>query len=324
MSDSLSAVNSDGHAYQAYMIINTINGLRYIGIFKAKISSPCTITGRQGAMANRRRWYEHIARSKRGRVSGTLLSRAIREFGKDAFSFEVIASARSWSDLCDMERSLIDQYDTFYLSPSGGGYNMTIGGDGCTGHTRSIESRQKIAAKILGIKRSNETIAKLKLKKLTAEQIATRSAKRRGKKQSTETIEKRAQKLRGKTRSDEVKLASSLAQKGKKLSEKHRSALSAARAGIRLSEDHKNAISAALKDRTITDGVRAAISSANGSRLRSVREEVFSLVAFSIENNELDRRSIIDKFKHLASEGCIYGWIRRAAASPGHPNSACS
>jgi group I intron endonuclease len=133
------------------MITNTVNKKQYVGITK-DIEA---------------RWYDH----KRNR-SSSVIQRAIKKYGVDAFIFEHIADAFNWHNACEIEKFLIIQHNT--KSPNG--YNLTDGGDGGTGYKFSqeeIERRRQRATgsnnPMFGIKNpfkgrthSEETKAKMK------------------------------------------------------------------------------------------------------------------------------------------------------------------
>lgn len=67
------------------------------------------------------RYRRHLQDAQRGATSSDLHI-AIRKFGATAFDFKQIASAKCWRDLTELERCLIEQYDSFCS-----GYNMTNG-----------------------------------------------------------------------------------------------------------------------------------------------------------------------------------------------------
>jgi group I intron endonuclease len=88
-----------------YLITNTIDGKRYIGKTSRSIEQ---------------RWYEHCKNAEYGH--DTYLYRAIRKYGKDAFTIELLTYG-----LDEEEIQLIAEH-----KPE---YNMTTGGDG--GNTSS-------------------------------------------------------------------------------------------------------------------------------------------------------------------------------------------
>lgn len=75
-----------------------------------------------------KRLTEHVKRAFSLRARGPLHA-AIRKYGLDAFTQEILGRADEWSELCAMEKVAIETHQT--LSPLG--YNMTSGGDGVTG-----------------------------------------------------------------------------------------------------------------------------------------------------------------------------------------------
>ena len=116
-----------------YKITNKCNGMSYIG------------------QSNdiKRRWREHCNKMN---IKNTLLYQAMREYGKENFSFEVIEEC-ALVELNDKEKYYINKYNT--MSPKG--YNMS-----------TIENIQhKINQDI-----ANEIIYDLKNTVLTGEEIA--------------------------------------------------------------------------------------------------------------------------------------------------------
>ena len=93
----------------------------------------------------RQRWNEHVSNARR-RATVSLLDSAIGKHGAEAFTVEVVCEAQSWADVCAAEAALIRQLDT--LHPRG--YNMSEGGEGPHGVTRSPESVERSAAKHRG------------------------------------------------------------------------------------------------------------------------------------------------------------------------------
>lgn len=89
-----------------YKITNNINGKSYIGQSKHI----------------KRRWREHI-----NGTEGSAISKAIKKYGAENFSFEIIERC-SIDCLDDKEVYYIEKYNTFKE-----GYNMTVGGDGVKG-----------------------------------------------------------------------------------------------------------------------------------------------------------------------------------------------
>lgn len=88
-----------------YLVTCLVNNKRYVG--RTIRSDP------------RRRWREHCSAAKRGIDSG-IIPRAIRKYGKEAFTFEVIEKVEKVEDLPARESYWITYYNT--LSPNG--YNL--------------------------------------------------------------------------------------------------------------------------------------------------------------------------------------------------------
>lgn len=95
--------------FVVYKLTNKINGKAYIGITSRYESD---------------RWAEHKKRAKEG-VRNSRLYAAIRKYGPDAFSREVIATASSEDELRELERRYIQEFNTYEA-----GYNSNLGGHG--------------------------------------------------------------------------------------------------------------------------------------------------------------------------------------------------
>ncbi len=93
-----------------YKITNLINQHSYIG--KTEAINPLD------------RWKEHLREATKKRSAHRAIYRAIRKYGKENFSFEVIEET---SEPEIREQYYIQYFDTFH-----NGYNETLGGDGAT------------------------------------------------------------------------------------------------------------------------------------------------------------------------------------------------
>ena len=106
-----------------YKITNTLDGKIYVGRTQQKLS---------------RRIYKHKYEAKRGRPG---VDAAIAKYGWEHFTVEVI-------ETCPIEQ--LNEREIFWIaelkSKSPNGYNLTDGGDGCTGFKHTEESRAKISA----------------------------------------------------------------------------------------------------------------------------------------------------------------------------------
>lgn len=109
------------------------NGKSYIGITTESLS---------------RRVQRHVNYARAGKSYA--LSAAIRKYGEDSFSSEVIGNADNREDLCMMEMLAIEAHRT--MCPHG--YNMTGGGDGSRGVSPATNTRRKISQSLAGRKLS--------------------------------------------------------------------------------------------------------------------------------------------------------------------------
>lgn len=110
-----------------YKITNNINGKIYIG----------------QSIDIERRFKQHLKKSNR---DNTQIINALKKYGKDNFSFEIIKHCKR-EDLDLFERFWIKIYDTTNRNI---GYNTTIGGNGIT---FTDEIRKKISDGLKGKKR---------------------------------------------------------------------------------------------------------------------------------------------------------------------------
>lgn len=188
-----------------YMITNVITGAAYIGLTR---KTP------------EKRFAGHWKASKR---EDSVLYRAMRKYGRDAFSISILAFAENDEDLCRLEREFIEQHRTHVRN---GGYNMTSGGEGSPDICDETRARMRHAAAQRLINGSREKIA-ISLK---------------GRKRSPEAIEATAAKLRGRPLSEAHKALISRAHKGREISEEQRAKISAKLAGRKLPPEHIEAV----------------------------------------------------------------------------------
>lgn len=86
----------------------------------------------------KRRVQRHVYYARIGRQYA--LSAAIRKYGEDGFSSEVLGTFDSWDEATKREVEAISQHGS--MCPYG--YNMTGGGEGTLGVKKSIEARRRI------------------------------------------------------------------------------------------------------------------------------------------------------------------------------------
>jgi group I intron endonuclease len=194
-----------------------------------------------------KRRNRHLTMARAG--SELRFHKALREFGAEAFDFEVLA-------LCDQER-LHEVEDLFFLlkestraegfnvrTRAAGGYDpkevseatrerLRVAG---TGRPVSAETREKLRAMFKGRKMSAESRTKM-----------SASAKARAGTASAESRAKMGAHSRGKPRSAEVCAKISAAHKGKRCPEERRARISAALTGRKASEETLAKRSSALK-----------------------------------------------------------------------------
>lgn len=127
--------------FEVYKITNKVNNKIYIGITN------------QGAGV---RYLHHLYEARSG--SPFPIHNAIRKYGKDNFTLEIIELCGTSEILKEREKYWI----AFYNSTDRNiGYNMTEGGDGTFGRRHSEETKEKIRQKALGRKHSEEAKKKM-------------------------------------------------------------------------------------------------------------------------------------------------------------------
>jgi group I intron endonuclease len=142
-----------------YIVTNTVNGKKYIGLsVNKKVKFRETYLG-----------------------SGKLIKQAIKTYGRDNFTKHIVKEFDNESDARCFERSLIEQHDAvrspLFYNLSGGGY-----GGGAVGRKVSEATKAKISMALRGRKRPEVG------KKVGAKLL--------GKKQSALTVLKRAQAIK--------------------------------------------------------------------------------------------------------------------------------
>lgn len=113
--------------YSIYVITNKINGKIYVGFTSKTIEA---------------RFANHVKEAFEG--STRILCRAIRKYGADAFSVELLATARTIEEARESEIRYIKKLNSFCYLPGSNGYNQTLGGDGANGLRISKKTRDKL------------------------------------------------------------------------------------------------------------------------------------------------------------------------------------
>ena len=111
-----------------YIITNLCNNKLYIGV----TTNP------------EKRWWKHCNGSRQ------IIGKAIKKYGKENFSFTVWYRGPEFQ-IKIIERKYIKLFNT-YIS-GGRGYNASLGGEGISGCSVSIEARKKISDKAMGHRR---------------------------------------------------------------------------------------------------------------------------------------------------------------------------
>ena len=83
----------------------------------------------------------------------SLISRAIKKYGKNSAIMSVIAECDNWELLCLAEQEAIEKFNT--ISPNG--YNLTLGGEGLYGHVFSEQHKDRISKANIGKTMSKES-----------------------------------------------------------------------------------------------------------------------------------------------------------------------
>lgn len=113
-----------------YRATNKINGKFYLGISSRDLN---------------KRKNEHISRRNTGK---SLISKAIKKYGQDAFEWDVLYQSDDEIDIKTIEREMISA-----LKPP---YNLSEGGEGMIGYTFSERTKKIFSDKYKGKKRPPE------------------------------------------------------------------------------------------------------------------------------------------------------------------------
>lgn len=117
-----------------YKITNTINQKFYIGFTGQKIPM--------------HRFNQHLSSARSERKNNQPIIRAIRKYGEENFSFEILLEGEEKFLLNVEEPRLIKE-----LKPE---YNSTLGGEGILGYKHTEETKIKCGLSTLGRKESEE------------------------------------------------------------------------------------------------------------------------------------------------------------------------
>ncbi len=207
---------------EIYLITNEKNGKYYVG---------------QTARGFSRRWSAHKSESRAGKIDTRIL-RAIRKYGPDSFSHQILTSCEDTEKGYELERLWVISLDS--TNPKVG-YNLTFGGKGLsrstdeskqknkeararTGFRHTEEAKDRIRVAMTGREVSKETRAKIskicKGRTYSDETLAKMSASAKNKKPMTEETKKKiGDASRGRIDSPETKAKKSASRVGIKYSE---------------------------------------------------------------------------------------------------------
>jgi len=174
--------------------------------------------------------------------SGSVISKAIKKYGKHNFKKEIIEYCNTYEELCQREIYWIEYYKNLFGDNC---YNLYSGGKG--GDWKRWINEEKLKEVFLNIRKAND-LKKGKYSswnkglKWDKDIIEKFKKSHTGKIQSQETIEKRRSKLIGKKRTKEQikKQSESIKARYKEgFSEEHKKHLSDSHKGIKMSEEAK-------------------------------------------------------------------------------------
>ena len=291
-----------------YKITNTVNGKSYIGQ---------TIHD-----AEKTRIRQHL----RGKGSQPV-KHAIKKYGQDAFTFEILHDGIIPEFLDDLEKEVIAKFNT--MSPNG--YNLTEGGDGgsyCEETRRKMSESQKGQTPWNKGKPLSDEHCR-KLSEAQKGRIHSEETRRKmsethkgkqyclGYKHSEETRRKLSEAQKGRIHSEETRRKMSESRRGKNnhfygrtFSEEHRRKLSNANKGRKLSKEHKRKISDAHKGKTISEEHRRKLRrSRRKPEYIPAREFFFSLpkqLSFKEKRQKLFR-----KFDKVVPRFTLYDWCKK-------------
>ena len=216
-----------------YKITNKLNGKVYIGQSR-DIDA---------------RWRQHI-----NAKDDVLIHNAIKKYGKENFSFEVLLECPA-EMLNDWERDMIALYDC--ISPKG--YNLTEGGGGC-------KCSEETKIKMSNARKGKTPWNKGKTNIYTEETLLKMSELKKGKNLSEEHKRKISESMKGIHIKKKKKIKISESKKGTHFSEETKKKMSEARKGIPLSEETKIKISESKKGRQLSEEIKKKMSEVKKGR----------------------------------------------------------
>lgn len=205
--------------WKVYIHTNKINNKKYIGITKQKAN---------------RRW-----RDGGGYKGCVRFYSAIQKYGWDGFKHEIVYDNISFQEACDIERELIEQFNTRNILY---GYNLQFGGE--SGKKHSDETKKVLSIRFSGENHPNygKNLSDETKEKIRQSHIGNKNYNY-GKKIPHETRKKMSEAHEGNKLSDETKKKISDSNKGKAKSEIHKQNMSKSRIGSKHSDETKKKMS---------------------------------------------------------------------------------
>lgn len=120
--------------YTVYLITNTINEKKYVGITTKRVQA---------------RWNGHL---HHGRENNTpyLIHKALHKYGAENFQFTIIDTCDTIDKLKELEVYYIEKYKSYYIDEGSHGYNMTKGGEVSPMDNAEIRTKVSETMKSLG------------------------------------------------------------------------------------------------------------------------------------------------------------------------------
>ena len=158
------------NSYTVYIHTNIINNKKYVGLTRQTVEQ---------------RWQ-----NGQGYKYCTLFNNAIKKYGWQNFSHEIVATGLSEEEACELERELIRDLHTCDKEY---GYNIFEGGN--TAH-QTEDTKRRISEAQLGIPKPDDVVLKMRRAQASEETKTKISAALKGRKLSEETKAK----MRNRTR----------------------------------------------------------------------------------------------------------------------------
>jgi hypothetical protein len=191
--------------------------------------------------------------------SGTLLKKAIKEFGRETFAQDIILVTEDKYECHFFEELFIKSYQTEIKY---GGYNISPTGGLSPCGVCSEETKRKISVANKGKKRIVSKETRLKLSKAGKKRIVSKETRLKLSKASTgrhHTEEtKKKMSISKKKMSDETKQKMSLVSKGRHHTEETKKKMSISKKNM--SDETKRKIGLAVKNRIVTEETKKKIS----------------------------------------------------------------